>query len=263
MSIEWFIKKRFQHHFTVQSSNSLPSRNSRSVQGDPSSEQKIETLINESEALKVRAENAEKQNVTLRNTIEVLEEKSQKVEENMYKELKKTKVSLDKSFEDEKVLKGVLKKQSDDNSQHKSEISSMSKVLKSKAKEIHNLETKIENQNQTITNLKNANSGLKSDHKKPEKKIKESIKLAPNKSSLKCSDCHKSFNEKENSGHVGTSHLREVEKETSTSTLKSNKNEAEPPATPVEVRKLDECVTEDLKTFKCNECLKNLTSECL
>ena len=54
--------------------------------------------------------------------------------------------------------------------------------------------------------------------------------------------------------------MREVEKETSTSTLKSNKNEAEPPATPVEVRKLDECVTDNPKTFKCNECLKNLIS---
>ena len=274
-SINLSIKKRFQQHFTVQSSNSSPLKTSRSAQGDPESEEKIETLKVESEALRVRAEKAEKQNVTLKNTVEVLEEKFKKAEEIMYKELKETKISLDNSFEDEKVLKGVLKKQIGEISQHKSEISSMSKLLKSKAKEIHNLETKIENQNDTIKNLKHANADFKSDKKKLEKKVKESIRLESNRSSLKCSECDKSSEKNKIAGHVRTSHVREnvtlntdpliattdTENETNTPTKESTMNEAEPPATPVDERKNDEGVTEGPKTFKCNECFKDLTSE--
>ena len=71
-----------------------------------------------------------------------------------------------------KLLKGSIKKSSDSENEQKKAMIETKKVLKSKDKEIYNLETKADNSLGTVNNLKESNTALKKEKAKVEKKVK-------------------------------------------------------------------------------------------
>ena len=76
------------------------------------------------------------------------------------------------------MLKGVIKKNNDEMAKHTFKIKEAAKLVKSKDKEIYNLETKNENMLQTINNLKGHNNVLKNENKNLEKAKKQASRKA-------------------------------------------------------------------------------------
>ena len=127
---------------------------------------KLSILEKEMVALKSEKSKSDKENDSYRNTIHVLEEKLANAEKVFYEHSSKSKKSATDKLEEIKVLKAVIKNNNDEIAHNKVETKDFNKVFKSKEKEIHNLDTKALNQEQTIASLKESNNKLKKEIKK-------------------------------------------------------------------------------------------------
>ena len=105
-----------------------------------------------------------------------------KAESELNKNVKETKAlnkALYNEIENAKVLKAVIKKHDSDATNKANEINCAIKTIKSKDKEIHNLENKTNNQQDTIKRLKADKDKLKAEKIKCEKElIKKTEKYA-------------------------------------------------------------------------------------
>ena len=82
--------------------------------------------------------------------------------------------------EEIKLLKDVMKKSNDELQTNKKEMNQLNKLVKAKEKEKYNLETKVENQTETIKSLKETCNSLKTERRKVEKELKSSRKKFEN-----------------------------------------------------------------------------------
>ena len=168
-SVNICMKKRFIKEFSSNNSFLLQEIDVLSSDSEKSN------LIEENKVLKLQLEKSQAENVADKKVIEMLEEKMEKAESEVYshfKETKKVREALEKVTGDETVLKNVINDLNKEATKNKTEINQFSKVIKAKDKEIHNLENKALNLQDTIKNIKEKNKELKKDKTNIEKEVK-------------------------------------------------------------------------------------------
>ena len=129
---------------------------------------KAKNLILEKE-LKLEIEEKKHSKTKHEKICDALKIESENLSKNLLDQLQKAKHSFNEKNEEIKVLKSVIKKNGDEIAKNKSESKEFSKLVRSKEKEIHNLENKAENLAYTLQNLKDKNNMLKNEVKKLEK----------------------------------------------------------------------------------------------
>ena len=100
------------------------------------------------------------------NDLEVLKIESDNLNKNLLGQSQKSKAAMEGKNDEIKVLKSVIKKNNDEIGRLQSERKETIKIVKSREKDIHNLETKTENLLQSMKNLKDNNNMLKNENKK-------------------------------------------------------------------------------------------------
>ena len=136
-------------------------------------------LKDENENLRKELKVMKAENDASKEVICGLEKELVKVESVLTKNSKETKAlnkALNTEIENVKVLKAVIKNHNNDATKKTNEINCAMKTIKSKEKEIHNLEKKTDNQQDTIQRLRAEKDKLKSEKIKCEKDLEKKNK---------------------------------------------------------------------------------------
>ena len=124
--------------------------------------------------MKIAVEKLVAEKASDRQVIDMLEEKIEKAETEVFthfKELKNTKESLLKANENISVLKNVISNTNKEVSKNKDDLAQFAKVMKGKNKDLHNFENKVLNQPDIIKNLKDQIKGFKAEKSELEKEV--------------------------------------------------------------------------------------------
>ena len=171
-AVQIFMKKRFVKEFCAPSPTFSCTASSLVHEVPGESEGTIKELREEVTLTQKLLDESESRNETAQETIALLEGKIQKSESDMQDFFAKSNEDKKVKVEETKILNGVIKKQTDELSRLKNDATKMSKVMKTREKEIYGLETKSDNQLQTIKNLKELSNNLKNSNSKLEKSLK-------------------------------------------------------------------------------------------
>ena len=109
-----------------------------------------------------------------RDIIKILEDKVQHAEEECIKEANKFKGKREEMADEIKILKNNIKNSHAEESLHQNSLKEVRKTLKTKEKEIYNLEGRLDNSLETIKKLKENNVSMKKDLQKANKSIEQS-----------------------------------------------------------------------------------------
>ena len=149
---------------------------------------KNDELVEENKLLKKSIEKLESENETNKEIINILESKVEKAESDAYTNLKEVRVASEdrkKVVEDITVLKDVIKNFQKDITKNKNDLAHASKVIKAKDKEIHNLDIKILNHQDTIKNVKEKAKDLREEKLKLEREANKHKKKFDKKEVVK------------------------------------------------------------------------------
>ena len=136
----------------------------------------VKSLEEENLLLKENCADLETELTTSKDITETLEAKLAAVEAaafNHYKVIQQWKEKLVKNEDEITALKNVIRNDKAENLKTNGELNQLKKTLKSKDKEIHNLEKTNSNQQDTMKTLKEASTRLKEEKNKLEKDIKK------------------------------------------------------------------------------------------
>ena len=144
-AVQIFLKKRFVKEYCAPSPTFLckASPQAREVPGE--SEGVVKEMREEVILTQKLLDESESRNKAAQETIALLEGKIQKSESDMQDFFAKNNEDKKVKVEETKILNGVIKKQTDELSRLKNETTKMSKVVKTREKEIYSLETKSKN----------------------------------------------------------------------------------------------------------------------
>ena len=132
-------------------------------------ENKNAALKEELHDVRNKLEKSESERKADKGVIAILEEKVQNSEAKLYDYCEKHKKSLSDKAEEMDVLKRAIKKNNEEMSRNKIEAAKTNKLIKTQEKQIFSLESKLENQSNTINNLKESCKALKNEKSKLEK----------------------------------------------------------------------------------------------
>ena len=151
-----------------------PPAQANVVDNDNASDNLI--IVEENIALKNNLKRLENELEISRNISKTLESKVEAAEATLfkhYKEIQQCKDTIGKKDDENKALKNVIKNNNLEMSKNNGDLNGFKKILKVKEKDIHNLETKNYNLQETIVKSKEASSKPKEDKRKLEKEIKK------------------------------------------------------------------------------------------
>ena len=180
------IKKRFLKEFPMTSAD-LQSSPNNSI------------LLHENEDLKAQIKKLQAADESNKETIIILEARIKNAESEAhahFKQNKKVSEALEKATEDASVLKNVINNLNQDAAKNNLEKNSLAKIIKTKDKEIYNLENRALNQQDNISNLKAKSNEMKDNTKKLEKEVKR-LKQKIEKLDIKDTNENNRTNEKQ------------------------------------------------------------------
>ena len=172
-SVNISLRKRFVRDFSTGSQNSAVNMSTKL------SSNFGQELVEENDKVKLKLSQTVLEKEALEKVVKELESKFESAESEVLsycKELKKIRKDFERETEGAKVLKTVINNLNKEISKNKVESNAFAKELKTKIKEISKLDNKIDNQQDTIKNLKAEKNKLKDEKVKLEKDALKTIK---------------------------------------------------------------------------------------